>query len=63
MHAIGDTAGFITIYPEVMNSMFSTAWNSGANYMGFVLNSTVNDVGFLMAILDLLQANYKLSSV
>lgn len=60
MHVIGDTAGFITIYPEAMSSMFGTAWNSGASYMGFVLNSTVNDVGFLMAIMDSLQANYNI---
>lgn len=60
MHLIGDTAGFITIYPEAVNSFLGTAWNSGASYMGFILNSTVDDVGFLMAIIDSLQATYNI---
>ncbi|HNV95838.1 MAG TPA: T9SS type A sorting domain-containing protein [Bacteroidales bacterium] len=62
MHLIGDTAGFITIYPEAVNSMFGTAWNSGASYMGFILNSNIDDVGFLMAIIDSISAQYSINA-
>lgn len=62
MHLIGDTAGFITIYPEAINSMFGTAWNSGASYMGFVLNSNIDDVGFLMAIIDSISSQYSIDA-
>ena len=58
MHMVGDTAGFITVYPEAVASPFGTAWNSGASYMGYVLNGTVNDVGFLSALIDTMSANY-----
>ena len=58
MHAVGDTAGFITVYPEAVASPFGTAWNSGASYLGYVLNGTVNDVGFLTALIDTISAQY-----
>ncbi|NSW45079.1 MAG: T9SS type A sorting domain-containing protein [Bacteroidales bacterium] len=62
MHHIGDTAGFITIYPEALNSIAGTAWNSGASYMGFILNSNVDDVGFLLAIIDSLRNHFNINT-
>ncbi|MCB9194984.1 MAG: T9SS type A sorting domain-containing protein [Flavobacteriales bacterium] len=60
MNYVADTANFIVITPQAMIDPLAnaTAWNSGASYMGYTLNSSVNDVGFISTILDTLIANY-----
>jgi polyhydroxybutyrate depolymerase len=61
MQVLGDTAGFITVYPEAVTSPYGTAWNSGASYSGYVLNGTVNDVGFLSELIDTIAAHYNVN--
>lgn len=60
MHLMGDTGKFITLYPQAMASPYGTAWNSGASYMGMVLNPTIDDVGFLTALMDTLSVDYNI---
>lgn len=62
MHLVGDTARFITLYPEAVPSNMGTAWNSGASYMGFVLNSNINDVGFLLKLIDTTISQYNIDT-
>jgi polyhydroxybutyrate depolymerase len=59
MDLVADTANFIVITPQALvdNLSGSTAWNSGASAFGYVLNGTVDDIGFLGAIIDTLDAN------
>ena len=51
---IADTANFIFAIPQALVDPLSgfTAWNSGASAFGITLNSGVDDVGFLNAIID-----------
>ncbi len=59
MNFIADTANFIVITPQALVApLAGTAWNSGAGLNGFVLNGSVDDVGFIGAILDTLEANF-----
>lgn len=52
---IGDTLGFITVYPQgIIN-----AWNNGVrNTTVGTTDTTVNDVGFLSALIDTIDAEY-----
>ncbi len=62
MNYIADTANFIVLTPEaIADPNYGTAWNSGASYLGMVLNQNVDDVGFLGALLDTVIANYNIS--
>lgn len=60
MNAVADTANFIVITPQaIVDPLVSaSAWNSGASYMGYTLNGSVDDIGFFGAVLDTLIANY-----
>ncbi|MCF8278291.1 MAG: T9SS type A sorting domain-containing protein [Flavobacteriales bacterium] len=61
--SVADTANFIVVYPEALvDQAFtgSTAWNSGAGAFGISLNGTVDDVGFLNALMDTLSAQYNI---
>lgn len=62
MNYVADTANFIVITPQAIVDPLtnSTAWNSGASYMGYTLNSNVDDMGFFGAILDTLITNYNI---
>ena len=62
MRYVADTANFIVITPEARVDALAggTAWNSGASYLGYQLSQTVNDVGFLNALLDTVIANYNI---
>ena len=64
MHAVADTHTFIVITPQALVDplLQSSAWNSGAGAFGVQLNSNVDDVGFMLAILDSMQANYYIDS-
>lgn len=67
MHLIADTANFISITPQAlmathMGYEIGTAWNSGASAQGIVPNQDVDDVGFLMAILDSLDTHYNIDT-
>jgi polyhydroxybutyrate depolymerase len=56
---IGDTANIIVLIPQAVSDPFAgTAWNSGAGVSGYYPNSSVNDIGFLNALIDSTLANY-----
>lgn len=62
---VADTAGFITIYPEALVDQIltgSTAWNSGAGVAGFSLNPTVDDVGYINAIIDTISSQFNIDA-
>jgi polyhydroxybutyrate depolymerase len=63
MNFVADTANFIVITPQALVDplLNSTAWNSGASYLGYVLNPSVDDIGFFGAILDTLIDNYSIN--
>lgn len=50
---ISDTAGFIVVYPDAVNSVWDTVF----------VNSTIDDVGFLSALIDTVSKNYKIDSL
>jgi len=55
LHEIADTAGFITVYPAAIDQR----WNSGLISPGWpVIDTSVNDVGFISALIDTLEAHY-----
>ena len=56
MHEVADTAGFVVVYPEAVWPGF----NSGlTGYPGLPpIDLTVNDVGFLSALIDTVDARY-----
>lgn len=60
--AVADTANFIVVYPEALVDAFttSTAWNSGAGTFGIYPNETIDDVGFINALIDTLSANHNI---
>jgi len=62
MNFVADTANFIVITPQALVDplVSSSAWNSGASYLGYTLNGGIDDVGFLGAVLDTLIANYNI---
>jgi polyhydroxybutyrate depolymerase len=63
---IADTANIIVICPQAVSDAFAgTAWNSGAGmfisgYGWYYPNSTVNDIGFMNALIDSARANYSI---
>lgn len=58
---VADTANFIVITPQAVADLFAgTAWNSGAGISGYYPNSTVDDVGFVMAMLDSLNSQFNI---
>lgn len=61
MDKVADTAHFIFVLPQALVDHVltnSSAWNSGAGSFGVTLNPTVDDVGFLNALIDTVSANY-----
>jgi polyhydroxybutyrate depolymerase len=60
--SIADTANFIFAIPQALVDGLSgsTAWNSGAGAVGITLNPTVDDVGFLNALMDTVAAEYNI---
>ncbi len=62
MNFVADTANFIVITPQAIVDQLvgATAWNSGASYLGYTLNGSVDDIGFFGAILDTLIDDYNI---
>ena len=57
MHELGDTTGFITVYPAPIDE----SWNSGLVAPGWpYIDTTVDDVGFISALIDTLEAHYNI---
>ncbi|MDB5229120.1 MAG: hypothetical protein JWN78_3313 [Bacteroidota bacterium] len=61
---IADTANYIAVYPEATPDPFlgANAWNSGASTGLVVINSGVDDKGFINAVMDTIIANYKIDT-
>jgi polyhydroxybutyrate depolymerase len=58
---IADTANIIVLIPQaVTDAIAGTAWNSGAGVLGYYPNSSVNDIGFLNALVDTTMAHYSI---
>ena len=62
MNLVADSGNFIFAVPQAITdpTFGYSAWNSGTGYLGIQLNPTVDDVGFLNAIIDSTQAYYNL---
>lgn len=59
---IADTANIIVVVPQALSDPIAgTAWNSGAGFMGYYPNSTINDVGFINVLLDSVKAKYSIN--
>ncbi|WP_343633885.1 T9SS type A sorting domain-containing protein [Fluviicola sp.] len=54
---IADTANFIVVHPDGSTMFGQRFWNYGS-----VLGSTVDDVGFLEALIDTISADYSINS-
>ena len=54
---IADTANFIVVFPLGTTYLGDAYWNVG----GFTSGSTVNDVGFLDALIDEISSNYSIN--
>lgn len=61
---IADTANIIVVVPQAMTDglISSTAWNSGAGFMGYYPNSTINDVAFINTLIDTIKTNYVINA-
>lgn len=59
---IADTATFIVVTPQALVDQLvnATAWNSGASAFNITLNGNVDDLGFLEALIDTLDASYNI---
>ncbi|MFM2387172.1 MAG: hypothetical protein RL660_1929 [Bacteroidota bacterium] len=63
MYPIADTANFIVLIPQGLYDLVAGfTWNSGAGAQGYYPNSSVDDIGFLKALLDTVKANYNVNS-
>ena len=61
MDGVADTANFITIFPQaILDPLLGTAWNSGAGFYGIFPNPDVDDVGFVLAMLDSLDNQFNI---
>lgn len=59
---IADTANFIWIVPQAAtDGIAGTAWNCGIRYMNYTPNASVNDVGFINALIDEAIALYSIN--
>lgn len=59
-HKIADTADIIIVYPQGLDNPppLGTGWNSSAGMLGLYPSENINDVGFINAVTDSMQANY-----
>ena len=59
IHELADTSGFIIAYPAGSSVEGRTGWNNGLRNHPFgVTDTTSNDVGFISALIDTLDAHY-----
>jgi polyhydroxybutyrate depolymerase len=58
---IADTANIICVFPQAVTDQYAgTAWNASAGQYGYFPNTTVNDIGFINALIDTSIANYSI---
>lgn len=62
MTDVADTANFIMVSPQAIYDpvYLSSAWNSGAGAFGITLNSNIDDVGFLDALIDQMASEFNI---
>ena len=62
MNLVADTGNFIFAVPQAITdpTFGASAWNSGAGEYSIQLNPSVDDVGFLNAIIDSTSAYYNI---
>ena len=53
---LGNVEGFISVYPQGLESPIGSAWNNGSNIS--ILGFAPDDIGFLSNLIDDLVANY-----
>jgi len=58
MHQLANTQNFIVLTPQAVNSPMGAAWNSGASYMGYQINATIDDIGFIGKLIDTTMSLY-----
>lgn len=60
MTFVADTANFILVSPQAITDPVygATAWNSGAGAFGISLNASIDDIGFLSALIAEMADNY-----
>lgn len=62
MNYVADTANIIVVVPQAMNDQLAgNAWNSGTGMFGYFPNSGIDDVAFISALIDTIQANYAIN--
>ena len=61
---MADAAGFIAVYPAGTGGLPRTllTWNTGTDCCGFALEQDVDDVGFLVAVVDDLDSRTEVDS-
>ncbi len=61
---VADAAGFIAVYPAGTGGLPRTllTWNTGTDCCGFALEQDVDDVGFLVAVVDDLDSRTEVDS-
>lgn len=61
-NTIADTANIICIFPQAVSDLLvGTAWNSGAGLFGYYPNTSVDDIGFVNALIDKAIADYAIN--
>lgn len=62
MTFVADTANFIMVSPQAITDPVygATAWNSGAGAFGISLNASIDDIGFLSALIAEMADNYNI---
>lgn len=62
MNVIADTANIIVVVPQALSDPFAgAAWNAGVGYSGYYPNVAINDVSFISALIDTINANYAIN--
>ena len=56
MNSVADTAGFIAVYPNAVDNV----WNSGISDIPIWLAPDVDDVGFISALIDMLDMQFSI---
>lgn len=59
MNLIADTANIIVVVPQALtDQLVGNAWNSKAGFLNIYPNPTVDDIGFINALVDTTAAHY-----
>lgn len=62
-NAVADTANIICIFPQaIADPIVGTAWNSGAGLWWYNPNTSVDDIGFINALIDTAIADYAINT-